>query len=51
VELEFVASFKVGELRVAAGTDILLAGTSSPHLHTVLAGADGFGVSAPRPLL
>ena len=51
VGLEFVASFRVGELRVAAGTDILLAGTNNPHLYTVLAGADAFGVGAPRPLL
>ena len=37
-ELRFVASFKMGELHVAAGGDILLAGTNSPHLYTILAG-------------
>ena len=37
-ELEFVAEFKSGELNVAAGTNILLQGTNSAHLYTVLSG-------------
>ena len=34
-ELEFVSSFKSGELNVQAGTSILLQGTNSAHLYTV----------------
>jgi CRP/FNR family transcriptional regulator, anaerobic regulatory protein len=37
-ELEFVALFKSGELNVAAGTNVLLQGTNSAHLYTVLSG-------------
>jgi CRP-like cAMP-binding protein len=37
-ELEFVSSFKSGELNIEAGTNILLQGTNSAHLYTVLAG-------------
>lgn len=37
-ELAFVERFKAGELRVAAGTDILLAEHNSAHLFTLLRG-------------
>ena len=37
-ELEFVAEFKSGELNVQAGTNILLQGTNSAHLYTILSG-------------
>jgi CRP-like cAMP-binding protein len=37
-ELEFVTEFKTGELNVEAGTNILLQGTNSAHLYTVLSG-------------
>ncbi len=37
-ELVFVSSFKSGELNVEAGTNILLQGTNSALLYTVLAG-------------
>src|SRR4029078_6376230 len=37
-ELEFVSEFKSGELNVQAGTNILLQGTNSAHLYTVLSG-------------
>jgi CRP-like cAMP-binding protein len=37
-ELEFVASFKSGELAVEPGTTILAEGSQSAHLYTVLAG-------------
>jgi CRP-like cAMP-binding protein len=37
-ELEFVASFKSGEFQVEAGTSLLLQGTNSAHLYTVLSG-------------
>lgn len=37
-ELAFVSGFKSGELNVEAGTNILLQGTNSAHLYTVLAG-------------
>lgn len=37
-ELAFVSNFKSGELNVEAGTNILLQGTNSAHLYTVLAG-------------
>jgi CRP/FNR family transcriptional regulator, anaerobic regulatory protein len=37
-ELEFVAEFKSGELNVQAGSNILLQGTNSAHLYTVLSG-------------
>jgi len=37
-ELEFVSSFKSGELNVQAGTNILLQGTNSAHLYTILSG-------------
>ena len=37
-ELEFVTEFKSGELNVQAGTSILLQGTNSAHLYTVLSG-------------
>ena len=37
-ELEFVATFKTGELNVQAGTSVLLQGTNSAHLYTLLSG-------------
>ena len=37
-EVEFVSNLKSGELNVEAGTNILLQGTNSAHLYTVLAG-------------
>src|SRR4051794_34517330 len=37
-ELEFVSSFKSGELNVQAGTSILLQSTNSAHLYTILSG-------------
>jgi CRP-like cAMP-binding protein len=37
-ELEFVSNFKSGELKVEAGTNILLQGTNSAHLYTILSG-------------
>jgi CRP/FNR family transcriptional regulator, anaerobic regulatory protein len=37
-ELPFIAEFKSGELNVQAGTNILLEGTNSAHLYTVLSG-------------
>jgi CRP-like cAMP-binding protein len=37
-ELEFVSGFKSGELNVQAGTNILLQGTNSAHLYTILSG-------------
>jgi CRP/FNR family transcriptional regulator len=37
-ELEFVSSFKSGELNVEAGTSILLQSTNSAHLYTILSG-------------
>jgi CRP/FNR family transcriptional regulator, anaerobic regulatory protein len=37
-ELGFVSIFKSGELNVAAGTSVLLQGTNSAHLYTVLSG-------------
>ena len=37
-ELAFMLSFKSGELSVAAGTTVLMEGTTSPHLYTVLSG-------------
>ncbi|WP_068021224.1 Crp/Fnr family transcriptional regulator [Rhodoplanes sp. Z2-YC6860] len=37
-ELEFVTEFKSGELNVQAGTNILLQGTNSAHLYTILSG-------------
>lgn len=37
-ELEFVATFKSGELNVEAGTSVLLQGTNSAHLYTLLSG-------------
>lgn len=37
-ELNFIASFKIGELRVAAGNQFLTDGSASPHLYTVLSG-------------
>ena len=37
-ELDFVAEFKSGELQIEAGTNVLLQGTNSAHLYTVLAG-------------
>lgn len=37
-ELEFVAAFKSGELRLEAGNAIFSEGTNSPHLYTVLSG-------------
>lgn len=37
-ELEFMAWFKTGELRVDAGTTILMEGSNSPQLFTVLEG-------------
>jgi CRP-like cAMP-binding protein len=36
--LKFVVEFKGGELNVAAGTNVLLQGTHSAHLYTVLSG-------------
>ena len=37
-ELEFVSTFKSGELSVQAGTSILLESTNSAHLYTILSG-------------
>lgn len=37
-ELRFVKKFKRGELRVEAGSTILVEGSASPHLYTVLSG-------------
>ncbi len=37
-ELAFMQTFKTGELAVDAGTTILLEGSNSPHLYTVLSG-------------
>jgi CRP-like cAMP-binding protein len=37
-ELSFISSFKIGELRVAAGNQFLTDGSASPHLYTVLSG-------------
>lgn len=37
-ELEFVTTFKTGELTVEAGSMLFLEGTSSAHLYTVLSG-------------
>jgi CRP-like cAMP-binding protein len=37
-EVEFVANFKSGELNIEAGTNILLQGTNSAHLYTILSG-------------
>ncbi len=37
-ELEFISSFKSGELNVQAGTNLLLQGTNSAHLYTILSG-------------
>ncbi|HRY23784.1 MAG: Crp/Fnr family transcriptional regulator [Geminicoccaceae bacterium] len=37
-ELAFVEKFKIGELEVQAGSDILLAGTHSAHLFTIFGG-------------
>lgn len=38
VELEFIRSFKSGELTATAGTSLLLQGTNGTHLYTVLSG-------------
>jgi len=37
-ELKFVSGFKSGELVVEAGSTVLLEGTNSPHIFTVLSG-------------
>jgi CRP/FNR family transcriptional regulator len=37
-ELDFVAGFKSGELTAEAGTTLLMQGTASAHLYTVLSG-------------
>jgi len=37
-ELQFVNTFKSGELNVEAGTNLLQQGTNSGHLYTVLSG-------------
>lgn len=37
-ELEFMKKFKVGELSVDPGTTILMQGSNSPQLYTVLSG-------------
>src|SRR3954465_3541923 len=37
-ELEFVSSFKSGELNVQAGASIMLQSTNSAHLYTILSG-------------
>lgn len=37
-EVAFLLGFKAGELRVAAGASVLLQGTHSAHLYTVLSG-------------
>lgn len=37
-ELEFVSQFKVGELSVERGATVLVEGTHSPHIYTVLTG-------------
>jgi CRP-like cAMP-binding protein len=38
VELDFMQSFKGGELVLDAGSTILVEGTNSPHLYTLLSG-------------
>ena len=42
-ELEFIKSFKVGELATEAGSTILVDGHDSAHLYTVL---DGWAMRA-----
>src|SRR2546423_1305054 len=37
-EVEFVSSFKSGELNVQAGPSVVLEGTNSAHLYTILSG-------------
>lgn len=37
-QLRFIEQFKIGELRLDAGTNILLEGAHSPHLYTLLRG-------------
>jgi CRP/FNR family transcriptional regulator len=37
-ELEFISTFKSGELNAETGTTLLMEDTNSPHLYTVLAG-------------
>ncbi len=37
-ELAFISEFKSGELQIEAGTNILLQGTNSAHLYTILSG-------------
>jgi CRP/FNR family transcriptional regulator len=37
-QLRFIERFKIGELRLDSGTNILLEGARSPHLYTVLRG-------------
>ena len=37
-ELDFIETFKVGELAIDAGATILMDGQDSPHLYTVLSG-------------
>src|SRR5690348_2479852 len=37
-ELDFIITFKSGELTAAAGTTLLIEGTASAHLYTVLSG-------------
>ena len=37
-EVEFMSALKKGELQVRAGSTVLLQGTNSPHLYTVLSG-------------
>jgi len=37
-ELDFIAGFKSGELTAEAGATLMMEGTASPHLYTVLSG-------------
>ena len=37
-ELQFVSGFKSGELNVETGTNLLLQGTNSAYLYTILSG-------------
>lgn len=37
-ELDFMKTFKMGELQIEAGAPVILEGSNSPHFHTVLSG-------------
>ncbi len=50
-ELPFVAEFKPGELNVQAGTNVLLQGTNSAHLYTVLSGYEQPKQRTRRPFI